>query len=148
MALVNDLLSIEDFVKAQFPTAHTEKQTVPLKPAPNTFVIRYLGESREVETAAHYRIDREYDVVYLGATAADVLTQMDALGRALYQTKLIPIKDSLRYIRVESFSTSQPFETENDLFACIAVLQTEIREARDQAEYDLIQHVYARQETN
>lgn len=142
MALINDLVSVENFVKSVSPTSITEKQTVPLKPAANTFVIRFQNDSRELETAYHYRIDREYQIVYLGANPADVLTKMDALSKALYQTKLIPINGSMRYIHVESFSISQPFQTDNDLYAVIGVLATEIREARDQATYEKIAQVY------
>lgn len=146
MSLITDITSIEDFVKSAFPSAATYKQDVPRKPAPNTFVIRFLSDSRELETTKTYRIDREYQVIYIGTDAPDVLTQMDSLSKALYQTKLIPLNDdSLRYIRVESFSISQPFREETaDLYACIGVLSTEIREARDQATYDKIMHVYSR----
>lgn len=145
MALVNELISVENFVKAKFPTAHTEKQTPPKQPTANTFVIRYLDGRLTSETAYHFRTDREYQIVYYGADAADVLTKMDALSTALYQVKLIPINGSLRYIRVETFAFSQPFQTDNDkLFACIGVLSTQVREARDQIAYEKIQNVFAR----
>ncbi|MGF9711625.1 hypothetical protein [Paenibacillus naphthalenovorans] len=144
MTLVNDLISVENFVKAKFPTAVTEKQTPPKKPVANTFVIRFQNDSRESETRFHYRTDREYQIVYFGADASDVLTKMDALSKALYQIQLIPINGSLRYIRIESFSFSQPFETDNKLFACIGVLSTQVREARDQQVYEKIMHVYTR----
>jgi hypothetical protein len=144
VTLVNDIVSVENFVKSVNPTALTFKQTPPKEPVPNTFVIRFQSESRESETALHWRTEREYQIIYFGADAADVLTKMDALSKALYQTLLIPIDGSLRYIRVESFSLSQPFLTDNKLFACIGVLSTTIREARDQATYEKIMHVNTR----
>lgn len=144
MAIVNDLISVENFVKGAFPSAKTEKQTVPKHPSADTFVIRFQNDSRELETAGHYRIDREYQIVYIGASAPGVLSKMDALSKTLYQRKVIPINGSLRYIRVESFSFSQPFTTDNDLTACIGVLATEIREARDEPTYEKIMHVYER----
>lgn len=144
MTLVNDLVSIENFVKTVHPTAHTEKQTVPLLPVANTFVIRFQDERRESETAYHYRIDREYQIVYLGANAPDVLTKIDVLGRAIYQARVLPISGSLRYLSVESFSFGQPFQTDNNLHAGIAVLTTEVREARDQPTYQKIMNVHTR----
>lgn len=144
MTLVNDLFSVEDFVKTAFPTATTEKQTVPKKPAPNTFVIRFLNESPDSETAAHVRKDRDYQIVYFADNAADVLMAMSAMSDAFYRKNVIPIKDSLRYIRVESFSFSQPFETDNKLFACIGVLSTQVRENRKQEPVPLINEIYIR----
>lgn len=144
MTLVTELESVEDFIKSCHPTSVTEKQTVPLKPSDNTFVVRFLNDERESETGYHYRIDREYQVVHIGETAEDVLTRMDVLSTALYQRQLIPLQDSSRFICVESFSFSQPFQTENKKFACIGVLSTEIREARVQDQYEKIMNVHAR----
>lgn len=145
MTIVNELESVERFVKTQFPAASTVLQT-PLKgPAADEFLIRFLNETRQSETRYHTRADREYQIVYYGASAPDVLDRMDALSDALYRYQLIPINGSLRYIRVGSFSISQPFETEGkQLFACIGVLQTEIREARTQEQYEKIMHIYTR----
>lgn len=142
MTLVNELASVEAFVRAKLPTVATVKQTVPLKPEPGTFVIRFQNGSTESETAAHFRHDRDYQFVYFGTSAADVLTKMDTVAGALYQTLLIPINGSLRYIRVDQFSMSAPFKTENDVHAVIGVLSTEVREARTQQAYDKIAHVY------
>lgn len=144
MTLINDIISVENFVKAKFPTALTEKQTPPKQPPPGLFVIRLQNDRRESETRLHFRTDRDYQIVYYAKTAPDVLAKMDALSTALYQTQLIPISGSLRYIRVESFTFSQPFLTQNDLYAGIGVLSTQVRQARDQQAYDKIQHVYAR----
>lgn len=144
MSAVNDLISVEEFVRGVSPTSATEKQTVPKKPTANLFVIRQQDERRTSETRFHFRIDREYQLVYYGTDAADTLAKMDALSTALYKTELIPIKDSLRYLRVESFSISAPFRTDNELDAIIAVLAVTVREARDQETYDKIARVYTR----
>lgn len=144
ISLVNHLISIERFVSAKFPTATTDKQTVPKKPVTNSFVIRLVSGSAESETAAHIRKDRDFQIVYFATEAAEVLATMDALSDEFYQHNVIPIKDSLRYIRAESFSFSQPFETDNKLFACIGILTTTVRESRDQETYDKIMHVHVR----
>jgi hypothetical protein len=98
------LESVEDFVKTVHPTALTEKQNVPRKPPANLFVVRFQNDDRTSETGYHYRIDREYQIVYFGADEADVLTKMDSLSTALYQRQLIPINGSLRNLCVESCS--------------------------------------------
>jgi hypothetical protein len=143
LTIVNDLISVEKYVKALFPTAATYKQTIPLVPVPNTFVVRFLTGSPESETAYHFRVDRDYQLIYFGATELDVLTKVGAVESALFQRKLIPIDGSLRYIRVENVASSAPFRTDNELFAAIIVLSTEVRQARDQAEYVKIANVNA-----
>ncbi len=145
MTLINELVAIEAFIKRTFPTAITEKQTVPKVPKVNTFVIRLQNDERTLETPAHYRIEREYQIVYFGAKSPDVLAAMDALSTAVYQSNTIPMNDgSLRYVRTESFSFSMPFETDGGLYAAIGVLSAETREARTQAVYDKIMKINTR----
>jgi hypothetical protein len=144
VTLINDIVSVEAFVKARFTTSTTVKQTVPLKPAANTFVIRLQSSSSESETAYHFRNDREYQIVYYGDTALDVLTKLDTLTTALEQTRVIPINGSLRYIRVGAISVSMPFKTDNDLYAAILVVSTEVRQARTQEAYAKMAQVNAK----
>ncbi|ANY67735.1 hypothetical protein BBD42_15620 [Paenibacillus sp. BIHB 4019] len=141
MGVVNELESIETFVKATFPDAMTEKQIVPREPYSGLFVIRLINDGRTTETFQHYRADRDYQVIYFGAQVADVLAKMDALSTALYDRNLIPINASSRYIRVGAFSFAQPFETDGDLFASIGVLRAQVRERRTQADVPLIAEV-------
>jgi hypothetical protein len=127
------MISVENFVKALYPSpAHTYKQVMPLMPEGPTFCIRLLTDSRDTETTYHMLVERDFNVIYAGSTPADVMTKMDALSNAFMDGTVIAINASARYIRVEAFSYSAPFETENDKFAAIGVLQTSIREARTQ----------------
>ncbi|CAM2951592.1 hypothetical protein PASE110613_09110 [Paenibacillus sediminis] len=139
MALNDEIIAIESFVKAQFPDATTGKQTIPAVPKANSFYVRFLSEERENETRYHYRIDREYQIVYFAQWPEQVMPKMDALGRALYQA------DSIDYIRIESFSFSQPVKTDNDLFVSIGILATSTRESRDQTAYPKINNVTVKQ---
>lgn len=145
-SIVTDLESIEQYVAPLFPTATIYLQHVPAQPTTNSLSIRLQGASTETETAYHMARHREYQLVYFGTSNVDVLTKMDALDRKLNNDLLIPIKDSLRYIRVESFSLSQPFKTENGIDVIIGVLAVTVREARDQQQYEKIMNVYARHE--
>jgi hypothetical protein len=138
--------SIVDFIKRLFPAVTVIKQNTPTTPAPNTFVVRLLSSDTGSETLYHMRRDREYQIVFYGANASDVLTKLDELQRKCMNDLLIPINGSLRYIRVEGFSFSMPFKTESGIDVAIGVLQTEVREARDQATYEKIMNVYARYE--
>jgi hypothetical protein len=144
--IVTDLESIEQYVAPLFPAATIYLQYVPAQPAANSLSIRLQGASTETETAYHMARHREYQFVYFGTSNVDVLTKMDALDRKLNNDLLIPIKDSTRYLRVESFSLSQPFKTENGIDAIIGVLSVTVREARDQQQYEKIMNVYARHE--
>jgi hypothetical protein len=145
-SIVTDIESIEQYVAPLFPAATIYLQHVPTQPTTNSLSIRFQSASTETETAYHMARYREYQLVYFGTSNVDVLTKMDALDRQLNNDLLIPIKDSTRYLRVESFSLSQPFKTENGIDAMIGVLSVTVREARDQQQYEKIMNVYARHE--
>jgi hypothetical protein len=145
-SIVTDLESIEQYVTPLFPAAAIYLQYVPPQPTANSLSIRFQGADTGTETAYHMARRREYQLVYFGASNIDVLTKMDELDRKLNNDLVIPIKDSTRYLRVESFSLSQPFKTENGVDAIIGVLAVTVREARDQQQYEKIMNVYARHE--
>jgi hypothetical protein len=143
MSVINEVNSVGDFVKTQFPTVNVVKQNVPTAPVPNTFVVRVLRDQRSTELLYSMLVERDYQFVYFGTDAGDVLTKMDDLSRATMNNQIvIPITGSLRYIRVEGFNFSQPFKTEGGVDAIIGVMQTQVREARDQATFEKIMHVY------
>jgi hypothetical protein len=145
-SIVTDIESIEQYVAPLFPTATIYLQYVPPQPTANSLSIRFQGADTGTETAFHMARHREYQLVYFGTSNIDVLTKMDALDRKLNNDLVIPIKDSTRYLRVESFSLSQPFKTENGIDAIIGVLAVTVREARDQEQFEKIMNVYARYE--
>lgn len=144
LTLVSDLVSVENFVHSLYPSASMYKLTAPLTLAANMFVLRFVNESRTLETAAHFRMDRDYQIVYYGENGLDVLTIMDGLSKAFYQKKVIPITDSSRFIGMKSFSFSQLSQTENGLYTAIGALSTETREARDCDPSEKIGRVNAR----
>ncbi|GIP55249.1 hypothetical protein [Paenibacillus vini] len=129
MALIEDIVAIEALVKAKFPDATTTKQTVPTAPVHNSFVIRFLNDDRETETRYHYRIDRDYQIVYFATKPEQVLPKMDALARAFYEA------DTIGRMRVESFAFSQPAKTEGGIYVSIGILETAVRESRTQPQY-------------
>jgi hypothetical protein len=142
VSIVNEVNSVGAFVKALFPTVDVVKQTVPTAPKANTFVVRVLHDQRSTETLSSMLVERDYQIVYFGSDTIDVLTKMDDLSRKVMNgTIMIPITGSLRYIRVEGFNFSQPFKTEGNVDACLGVLQTQVREARDQATFEKIMKV-------
>jgi hypothetical protein len=145
-SIVTDIESIEQYVAPLFPSASIYLQYVSAQPTANSLSIRFQGANTETETLYHMARHREYQIVYFGTSNVDVITKMDALDRKLNNDLVIPIKDSLRYMRIESFSLSQPFVTESGINAMIGVLAITVREARDQQQYEKIMNVYARHE--
>lgn len=146
MAILNELESVGAYVKLAVPSSAI-RYDVPTKPANGDVVVRMLTTDTESETRYHYRVERSYQIVVYGADAPTVLEKMDAISRKVNDGKtVIPIKDSLRFIRAGSFSYSAAFKTEGGMTACVGVLQTEIREVRTQEEYEKIWHVYGRYE--
>jgi hypothetical protein len=145
-SIINDIESIKDYIVAIFPTSTVYLQYVPTEPTTDSFSIRFQSGDTGTETAYHMAHRREYQIIYFGTTNVDVLTKMNDLNRKLHNDLVIPIKNSLRYLRVESFAMSSPFETESGVDAVIGVLAITVREARDQQQYEKIMNVYARRE--
>jgi hypothetical protein len=146
MALMNELASVASFVASAVPGASV-KYEVPTQPTKDTLVVRVQNTDTESETGYHYRVERTYQIVAYGVDSPACLTKMDAITRKVNDgTTLIPINGSLRYIRCGPFAFGAAFRTESGLWACIGVLQTEVREARTQEQYDKIMHVYPRYE--
>jgi hypothetical protein len=127
-----------------YPTAKVERQDVPESPKANSFVVRLQYNDTQTETRYSYRNDREFQLIYFGKSSVDVLTKVDELSRLFNNgTFCIPIRDSLRYIRVKGFSFTTPFKSASGVNAVIAVIQTETREARDFEAYEKIMSVNA-----
>jgi hypothetical protein len=139
MSVVNELNSIYDFLKAAYPTAALERQDVPESPKANSFVVRLQYNDTQTETRYSYRNSREFQLIYFGKSSMDVLSKVDELSRLFNNGQFaIPIRDSLRYIRVKGFSFTTPFKSASGVNAVIAVMQTETREARDLEAYEKV----------
>lgn len=146
MALMNELASVGTFV-ASTVTGAQLKYEVPTQPSKDTLVVRSITNDYESETGYHYRVDRAYQTIAYGADSPSTLEKMDAIARKVNDgTTMIPITGSLRYIRTDGFNFGAPFRTESGVWACVGVLQTKVREARTQEQYDKIMHVYPRYE--
>jgi hypothetical protein len=142
VSVINEINSIYEYLKTSFPTATIERQDVPSEPKPNTFVVRLQFNENKTETSLTDRNDREFQIIYFGNSSVDVLTKIDEFELTLNNDrKIIPINESLRYIRVKAFSFSAPFKTASNINAVIGVIQTETREARDLPTYEKINSV-------
>ena len=72
-----------------------------------------------------------------------LISKMDTIKRATVGAvrQVIPLTDgSLRYMRisVNGFSYSAPVKTDDDRWACVGILRTEVRRARDLPTYEKI----------
>lgn len=143
--LLNELESVLSYIRDIYDDSRYERQNVPTSPQGNTFVIRFQNARTQQETALSYVDIREWQIVYIGGTqamdVAEVMTRMNGIKRHIAGAfrQVIPINDdSLRYMRVGSFSFGQPFKMENGNHAIIGVLTTEVRKARDLPSYEKI----------
>ncbi|MGC4375803.1 hypothetical protein WD019_02510 [Fictibacillus sp. Mic-4] len=142
MSLVNELNSVYDVIKSMYPTSTIARQDVPTSPVANTFVVRVQYDNSETETRLTFKNDREFQLIYFGSSSMDVLTKIDELNRLFLNDKIaIPIRGSLRYMRVKGFSFGTPAKSSSSVDYVIGVLQTETREARDQETYEKITNV-------
>lgn len=124
--------SLRDFVADPTLYSRVWMQTMPAKYTAGELSIRYQGGNTASETGYHYRLDREYQLVYFGTSERDCIIKGSALERKFNSKHVIQLKGSERNIRVGPFSMSQPFKTEGgEVFAIIGMLQAELREARD-----------------
>ncbi|KTS84480.1 hypothetical protein NS115_03905 [Paenibacillus jamilae] len=145
MGILTELDSVASVVLEAFPESEM-KYKVPKEPKTGQFVLRSQKNDLSTESRFTFRIERLYQLIYYSDNPAEALDIMDRLSRQLMRgTTLIPINDgSFRYIRIESFSFSDPVETESGLSAVIASMPTEIRQARDQKTFEKIMQVHAR----
>lgn len=130
--IATEIQSLRDYVID--PTIFTRiwLQHMPAKYTAGDLSIRYQGGTTTSETAYHYRLDREYQFVYFGTSELDCIRKATVLQRRFNNTHVIPLLGTDRFIRISTFSTSQPFKTEGgEVFAIIGVLQAVVREARD-----------------
>ncbi|WP_180229999.1 hypothetical protein [Bacillus sp. AFS073361] len=117
---------------------------MPSSPKANTFVVRIQYTDSKTETRASFLNDREFQLIYFGTSSVDVLTKADELNRLFQNDRfVVPIRDSLRYIRVKGFSYGAAFKSASGVDSLIAIMQTETREARDFETYEKITSVIA-----
>ena len=143
MTIFNDLESVEEWIKLIFPSVQTHLQIAPTTLSAGIMVIGLQNDNRTNETPFSFRVERVYQLTYYGASLEEMLTTMDSLSQASYQTLNIPIQSSLRHMRVKSFSISQPALQDGGLYGCTAVMATEVREAREQEAVQKIAAVHA-----
>lgn len=140
-SITNEIESISAVVEPLFPGASVYYQQIPPEPQANELALRFIASDSTTETNYHYRLDHDYQIVYFGRNEFECLTKFEALERKMNDGFLIPIKDSTRYMRIGSFSFSQPFKTESGATAIIGVLSVSVREARSQQEFEKIMQV-------
>jgi len=158
--IVTELESVAAFVGDIFPEATVYYQRVPKKPETGDVAVRFENMTVEQETALTYVDIREWQIIVFGEKEVespadpDLLSKMDKITRATVgaMRQVIPLDADiigapetydgrpLRYMRiaVNGFSYSAPVKTEDDRWACVGILRTEVRRARDLPTYEKI----------
>lgn len=133
-SITNELESIAEFIEPLFAGADVHYQQVPVEPKGNVLAVRYMTTTSATETNYHFRLNRDFQIVYFAKNEFDCLLKFEKLERHLNNALVIPIKGTAdRYLRVDNFAFSQPFKTEaGKVSAMIGVLSVHLREARDQ----------------
>lgn len=142
MSVINEIASIHDVIKAHFPDSAIKRQDVPANPTANTFIIRLQYDASSAETRGLTLSNREFQIIYFGTSGVDTLKKFEELQKVLMGgNMMIPIKGSLRYLRVKAFSYGTPSKTAGGVDLVIGVIQTETRTARDRPTYEKIGQV-------
>lgn len=147
MSLIQEMLSVEAFLKTKFPEAATLLYEAPSTAPANSFSIVLLNDLRTSETHLHIRTEREYQLRYTGASAEEALETMDKLSSYMYQTPFIPVQGLPRFIRIASYAFTAAALNESGQYTCTGSLRTEGRVARTQEAYEKMQHVHVQQVT-
>ncbi|WP_102271304.1 hypothetical protein [Cytobacillus massiliigabonensis] len=143
-SVINEIESLAEFIEPLFAGASVHYQQIPVEPKVNSLILRYLSSNNATETNYHYRIDREYQIVYFAQNEFACLQKFEQLERKLNDVLVIPLKNSDRYLRLEFFSFSQPFKTESGtVTAILGILRVSLREPRTQNPYNKIGQVHA-----
>jgi len=130
--IVKEVETLSEYIAGVTTFNRIWKQYLPPKYTANELSIRYLGDTSTAETSYHLRLDREYQFIYFGTSELDCIQKIALIQRKLKSKDAIQMKGSPRYMRIGSFSMSQPFMTEGStVYAVIGVLQAQVREARD-----------------
>jgi hypothetical protein len=130
--IISLLTALEDFIKAVYPASNIYKQTIPLDPQPNSFVLRIQKNKREVDTAASSLVALEFQVIYYGTDVVDTLEKIDNFSHLVYQNSvLIPILDTGRYMRCEDFAYTETVKTEKGVDSVLGILAANVREMKD-----------------
>lgn len=140
-SIKTEIESIYEYIKRVFPTEKAHFQKVPSEHKANEISIRYLTGESTNETGYHYRLDHDFQIIYFSKTELECITKLSELERCLNDVTVIPIKDSDRYMRVDSFGNSQPFKTESGVYSIIGILSVHTREARPQEVVQKVAHV-------
>jgi hypothetical protein len=144
-SIVNEVESISAFIEPLLTGEVVYYQQMPIEPKANDLSIRYIDGGSETETAYHYRLDRNYQIVYFADKEIDCMQGITKLEQKFNNEIVIPLKNSTRYLRVDSFSFSRPFKTEGGkVFAIMGLLSVNLREARSQKPVSKINYVTTR----
>lgn len=145
MSLLVELDSVASDLMIEFPDSAI-KYEIPKEPQSNTFIVRAQVNDFSTESRFTFRIERAYQIIFYHDDPQAALETMDRLARrCLKGEAMIPIlDDSLRYIRINSFGYALPVKTESELFSIMAVMPTELRQARDLETYQKIMKVNTR----
>lgn len=139
-----EIQSIRDFIAPELPGAAFKLQVMPDTYKAGELAIELVVSKAVTETAASYRIDQTYQLVYFGTSKLDCLTKMQAVERKMNDIQMITLGDTARYMRIGSFSLSQSFKTDTaGVYAVIGMLEAEVRESRTQETYEPINNLEA-----
>lgn len=131
MSVKSEITSIRNAIAAVLPTSKFHLAVMPKKHAAGNVVITMPRSRKETETAYHYRSNKTYQIVLFASSEINVLDSAEQVAEAFSQTDYIAQSDTERIIRIESFSLSEPFETETQgVFAIIGMLEAVTRTAR------------------
>lgn len=145
MGIMVELDSVAAAVLSEIPGAAV-KYEIPVEPQSGQFIVRAQNSDLSSESLFTFRIERDYQIIFYSDDPQTAVETMDRLARRFMRgDTMIPLADnSLRYIRISGVGFGTPVLTESGLFSILGIMQTELRQARDQEAYTKIMGLNAR----
>lgn len=144
-SILTEIESIEKFIiqKSIFGDVSFQIQYTGTVENTNTIRIKFVRGDSKVETAQHNHLTRLYQITYYGEDELHCAEKLNQLQRALLDAYKVVLKDSdNKYMTINSFSLTEPFRTEGNMFGIIGMLDVSTREMKEQPTYELINHIH------
>lgn len=143
MSLLDEVNKVAGMILEKYPDATVYRLGEPSHTQNGVFLVQLKQEIRKHETRAHSLVERQYLITCYDETIEQVMIAMDELSRYLMNERIeLPVRDSTKqHVRIDSFSITSTYKTQNEQFACEGLVLTQARELRQTEKAEKIKQV-------
>lgn len=143
MSLLDEVNKVADMILEKYPDATVYRLGEPSHTENGVFVVQLKQEIRKHEARAHSLVERQYLITCYDESIEQVIITMEKLSRYLMNERIeLPVRDSTKHVRIDSFSITSTYKAQNELFACEGLVLTQARELREIEKAEKIKQVF------